>query len=523
MAEIRTGAEVGGFVLVERIGSGGMGEVWAATEGQLGRKVALKLIRTDVGDTEEMRQRFILEARSAAAIEHPNVVPIYQVGNADDVLFIAMRFVNGPSLDDVLNKEVFLEPERAVSIVSQVASALEAAHEIGFVHRDVKPANILLANYTAGEHAYLVDFGLARFVAQSGLTRSGQSIGTPSYMSPEQVRGEKNVDGRADIYALGCVLFRALTGDVPYPREETHAVYFAHLDAAPPSCSECNSSVDVVFDEIVYRAMAKRPEDRFASASELGDACRSALSVEVPVVAKPTRVRTLTVARTASASSEPVVLVWQRNAGSARIHVDGACTTLAGSVVPPQAIRFAGPGTAGWLTDAEAMALLDAVPCGHCMAMRTERTPDERAAEPQSEAPVVPDSPDAEPGPGMVGFRHDRGGRDTVFELPEGQIARTGAAGTRCFRDIAAQFSEAEALATAKLAIELMPEVDRVTPKIRRPQVSKGEIAVVAEALLVAGGVSHDRAHEIAQRVYRSGKSATADLRAAGFRPPTTP
>jgi len=265
MIDLRKGVEIAGFVLGERIGSGGMGQVWVATEGELGRKIALKLIRTDIGDTEEMRQRFILEARTSAAIEHPNVVPIYRVGQEEDILFIAMRLVDGPSLADVLNKEVFLEPQRAVSIVCQVASALDAAHEIGFVHRDVKPANILLASYATGEHAYLADFGLARFIAQSGLSRSGQSIGTPSYMSPEQVRGEKTVDGRADIYALGCVLFQTLTGDVPYPREETHAIYFAHLEAEPPCCSERNSSVDPAFDEVVARALAKSPGDRYAS------------------------------------------------------------------------------------------------------------------------------------------------------------------------------------------------------------------------------------------------------------------
>ena len=165
MIELRKGVQLGSCVLDKPLATGGMGQVWVATQPLLGRRVAVKAIRTDVDDTEEMRQRFVIEARSTAAISHPNVIHIYDVGQLDGVLYIAMELIDGPSLRDVLKKEVFLPPERAVSIVCQVANALEVAHERGLVHRDVKPANILLGRVSGKEHAYLADFGLARVIA----------------------------------------------------------------------------------------------------------------------------------------------------------------------------------------------------------------------------------------------------------------------------------------------------------------------------------------------------------------------
>ena len=216
MIEIHPGLEIEGYVLDAELGHGGMGVVYRAHEPLLGRQVALKLIRTDVGDPEVMRQRFMIEARAGAAIDHPNVVQVHKVGQVEDVLYIAMQLIDGPSLGDVLHKEVFIEGNRAVEIVCQVAGALSVAHERGLVHRDVKPRNILLQPVGGVEHAYLADFGLARFVAMSGLTKTNDSIGTPAYMAPEQINGPA-VDGRADIYALGCVLYHALTGGGAVP------------------------------------------------------------------------------------------------------------------------------------------------------------------------------------------------------------------------------------------------------------------------------------------------------------------
>lgn len=358
MIELRKGVDIGGYVLDEPLARGGMGQVFTATQPVLARRVALKVIRTDVADTEEMRQRFIIEARSTAAITHPNVIHIYDVGQIDGVLFLAMELIDGPSLRDVLKKEVYLEPERAVSIVCQIASALAEAHEGGLVHRDVKPANILLGKVSGKEHAYLADFGLARVVATSGLTASGESIGTPAYMSPEQVRGNGPVDGRADIYGLGCVLFEVLTGEVPYPRDETHAIYYAHMEAEPPTCSECNSAVPASFDGVVVRALAKNPEDRFASAIELGDACQAAL-LELG--------DDLPISVVGAVDSTALVLVRQVEPGPALIHMDERCARLAGTVSPPRSIAFAGPGTAGWMRNDEALQLQGAEPCRQCV------------------------------------------------------------------------------------------------------------------------------------------------------------
>jgi serine/threonine protein kinase len=361
MIELRKGVEIGGCVLVEPLAAGGMGQVWVASQPLLARRVALKVIRTDIAETEETRQRFIIEARSTASISHPNVIHIYDVGQLDGLLFIAMELIDGPSLRDVLKKEVFLSPERAVPIVCQIASALSVAHERGLVHRDVKPANILLSEVSGKEHAYLADFGLARVMATSGLTASGESIGTPAYMSPEQVRGDSAVDGRADIYGLGCVLFQTLTGDVPFPRDETHAIYYAHMEADPPRCSECNSAVPDAFDDVVTRALAKDPEDRYPSASDFEEACRAAFARADLAVAVP--------AATVSGALDPhtLVLVRQLDPGAPVAHVGETCSLLRGVVSPPKAIGFAGPGTAGWIPYGAA-AELGATHCGECLA-----------------------------------------------------------------------------------------------------------------------------------------------------------
>jgi serine/threonine protein kinase len=329
--------------------------VWRAFEPLLGRQVAVKVIRPGEMDSEVMRQRFMIEARAGAAIDHPNVVQVHAVGQVGDVLYIAMQLIGGPSLGEVLDRQTWVDAPRAVAIVCQIANALEVAHERGLVHRDVKPRNILLQTLGGTEHAYLADFGLARFVAASGLTRKGDSVGTPAYMAPEQVRGE-TVDGRADIYALGCVLFHALTGEVPFPKEETHAIYFAHLEGEPPRCSECNSLVDPAFDDVVMQAMAKNPEQRFASASDLARACTSALD---RVAADPL----------AGFGEPDTWLVVQNESGPALIHRDGSCSVLAGSVEPPASIVFAGPGTAGWMTADQALGLVAGKPCWQCMRL----------------------------------------------------------------------------------------------------------------------------------------------------------
>lgn len=360
MLELKPGVEVGRYVLDHELGHGGMGVVWCANEPLLGRQVAVKLIRAEGADSEIMRQRFLIEARAGAAIDHPNVVQIHTVDQIEEVLYIAMQLIDGPSLGDVLDREVYIDAARAVAIVCQIANALEVAHERGFVHRDVKPRNILLQTMGGVEHAYLADFGLARFVAASGLTRTGASIGTPAYMAPEQVRGDE-VDGRADIYALGCVLHQALTGVEPFPRPLTHEVYGAHLYAEPPVPSSCNSSVNACFDPVVLQALAKTPGDRFASCSAFEQACRGALGRSVGETPTEKEMRQLEIAIPED------VLVWQQSDGRPLIHRSGDCQVLVGSVVPPPAIRFAGSGTAGWLPFGEAIGESDVALCALCI------------------------------------------------------------------------------------------------------------------------------------------------------------
>lgn len=360
MIEIRSGLEIKDYVLDAEIGRGGMGVVYRAYEPSLGRQVALKIIRTDAADSDVLRQRFLIEARAGAALDHPNAVQIYSVGEIEDVLYIAMQLIDGPSLGDVLQRDVYLDAVRAVDVVCQIADALAVAHERGLVHRDVKPRNILLQTLSGKEHAYLADFGLARFVAVSGLTKTSDSIGTPAYMAPEQITN-KDVDGRADIYALGCVLHHALTGEEPFPRTSVHEVYGAHLHAVPPTPSACNSSLSPDFDPVILRALAKAPTDRYPSCEAFEEACREALGRMVGEAPTEPVIRDLEL------SIPHDVLVWQKDDGRPLIHRTGECSILSGSVVPPRTIRFAGTGTAGWLPFAEAVSRPGAALCAVCL------------------------------------------------------------------------------------------------------------------------------------------------------------
>jgi serine/threonine-protein kinase len=247
-----------------------MGVVYRGSDLRLGRPVAIKLISAERATDPVVRQRFEREARMMAALEHPNVLPIYAAGEENGSLFLVMRYVDGTDLAAVLRSDGRLEPVRAVRIVDQVARALDAAHETGLVHRDVKPANVLLE----GEHVYLSDFGLGRAIeGATKLTDSSDWLGTVDFCSPEQLRGQPT-DARSDIYALGCVLHTALTGVPPLHRETAEATMLAHLSDEPPPPS--HSGVSTGFDPVIRRALAKRPEERHAAAGELGRAARVA-------------------------------------------------------------------------------------------------------------------------------------------------------------------------------------------------------------------------------------------------------
>ena len=235
---LAAGAEFAGFRIERTLGRGGMGIVYLARQVRLDRLVALKVIRSELAADERFRARFQEESRTAASIEHPRVVTVFGAGEHDGLLYVSMRYVPGRDLGRMISSQGALSTDGAASLISEVADGLDAVHAAGLVHRDVKPANVLVGEPHPGEDgstAYLTDFGLAKIVAStSGLTATGEVIGTIDYMAPEQIEGRR-VDARTDVYALGCVLFHAVTGEVPFPDRETSAKMWAHLNEPPPA------------------------------------------------------------------------------------------------------------------------------------------------------------------------------------------------------------------------------------------------------------------------------------------------
>ncbi len=267
---LAAGSEFAGFAIERTLGHGGMGIVYLATELGLGRQVALKVIRSELAGDESFRARFRSESRTAASVEHPNVVTVFGAGERDGLLYVAMRYVPGPDLGRLIAADGALSPDEAAALITQVADGLDAVHAAGLVHRDVKPHNVIVDE--EGD-AHLTDFGLAKAIASTtGLTTTGQVIGTVDYMAPEQIEGRR-VDARTDVYALGCVLFHAVTGRVPFSERESSAKMWAHVNEAPPSAGESGASV---LDPVIRRAMAKDPADRFPSAGDLGRAAVAA-------------------------------------------------------------------------------------------------------------------------------------------------------------------------------------------------------------------------------------------------------
>jgi Protein kinase domain len=265
------GREIAGFRIEREIGRGGMGIVYLATQVFPERRVALKLLSSDLAADPVFRERFVRESNAAASTEHPNIVPVYGAGESEGQLYLAMRYIEGTDLGSLVTRQGALQPERAARICAQVAEALEAAHKRGLVHRDVKPANVLLDD---NDHAYLSDFGLTRrSELQTGITQTGQFMGTVGYVAPEQIRGEPT-DRRADIYSLGCVLYESLTGDPPFRRDSEVATLYAQLENPSPRPSDKRPEVPTALDQVVAKATAKRPADRFATAGEVAGALR---------------------------------------------------------------------------------------------------------------------------------------------------------------------------------------------------------------------------------------------------------
>jgi tRNA A-37 threonylcarbamoyl transferase component Bud32 len=276
----RIGTVVAGCRIEERLRPGGMSLVYRAEHATLGRKVAIKFLDPRLSEDEDFRKRFLRESRLAAALYHPNIVPIYDAGEADQVPYITMHFVQGVDLSELLKRDGALPAGRVLTIMTQVAGALDAAHDRGLVHRDVKPANILIASGEGVEpegHVYLTDFGLAKQVASgTALTKQGLFMGTLDYVAPEQIQGQA-VDRRTDVYSLGCVVYESLAGAVPYPRDSEVAMLYAHMQEPPPPVTARRPDLPLGVDVVVARAMAKRVDDRYGTCRELIDELRTAL------------------------------------------------------------------------------------------------------------------------------------------------------------------------------------------------------------------------------------------------------
>lgn len=256
------------------VGSGGIGILYRARQLRLDRPVALKLVDAEVARQPVVRERLRREARTVAALDHPNIVPLYEAGEEDGTLYIATRWVDGTELGAVIRRDGPLEPRRAARIAAQIASALEVAHEQGLLHRDVKPSNMIL---TSEDHVYLTDFGLTkRADSASGFTAAGQMLGTIDYVAPEQIEGGE-ADPRGDVYGLACVLFETLVGTAPFAGESGGmAKMWAHLNAEPPSAREQRPEVPEALDDAIRAALAKKPDDR-PSAAAFGPAVLAAV------------------------------------------------------------------------------------------------------------------------------------------------------------------------------------------------------------------------------------------------------
>jgi serine/threonine-protein kinase len=275
----RLGTVIAGYRIEERIGRGGMGVVYRAQHLNLQRRAAIKIIAPDLAESEGFRERFTREARIAAALQHPNIVTVYDAGEVDGMLYLAMQFIRGEDLSGILRRDGRLRPYRAIDVCRQVASALDAAHAMGLIHRDVKPANVLIE----GRNAFLTDFGLTKQTGTNAqLTRAGDMVGTIHYVAPEQIEGRR-VSARSDVYALGCLLYHCLSGQVPFAHETDVAVIYAHLSEQPPKLSELRPELPDGLDAVMAKALDKSPDRRFPSCGDMISAARAVIDAAGPL------------------------------------------------------------------------------------------------------------------------------------------------------------------------------------------------------------------------------------------------
>ncbi|MEU1911449.1 serine/threonine-protein kinase [Streptomyces massasporeus] len=273
------GQQIAGYRIEQEIGRGGMAVVYRARDLRLERTVALKLLAPELARNDTFRRRFTHESRAAAAIDHPHIVPVFEAGETDGVLYIAMRYVAGSDLRHVLDREGPMPPATALRVAAQLASALDAAHDHGLVHRDVKPGNILVSRGTDSdhpEHVYLTDFGLTKkSLSLTGFTTVGQFVGTLDYVAPEQISG-KPVDARCDVYGFACVVFETLAGHPPFIRDDDMALLWAHQYDEPPPLTGERPDLDPRVDPVFAQALAKSPDDRYPSCLAFVAALRTA-------------------------------------------------------------------------------------------------------------------------------------------------------------------------------------------------------------------------------------------------------
>ncbi|WP_225099456.1 serine/threonine-protein kinase [Streptomyces sp. CoH27] len=285
------GAEIAGYRVERELGRGGMAVVYRARDLRLGRTVALKLLAPEYTRNEAFRRRFEQESRVAAAIEHPHIVPVFEAGEADGILYIAMCLVAGLDLRALIDRESRLPVPAALRITAQLASALDAAHARDLVHRDVKPANVLVAKGIDSEHpehVYLTDFGLAKkSLSLTGFTTAGEFVGTLDYVAPERIAG-RPVDGRADLYSLACVVHEMLAGAPPFQRADHLDLLWAHQYDPPPTLTEERPDIPALAADVVRKALAKAPDDRHDSCLEFVTALRAALAGTGPRGRTPT-------------------------------------------------------------------------------------------------------------------------------------------------------------------------------------------------------------------------------------------
>lgn len=284
----------GRYGLLSMLGAGGMGQVWRARDSQTNRVVALKVLPEHSAEDQESRERFRRECEAVAQLTEPHIIPIHDFGDVDGRLFLNMRLVDGIDLRTLIKQEGALSPTRAVAIVAQVAGALQAAHDVGLVHRDVKPSNILVC---ANDFAYLIDFGIAHAHGDATLTKAGETIGTAAYMAPEAIGAAVKTHARVDVYALTCVLYECLTGTPPFTSDMgVQGMIAHHLHTPPPQPSAVDADIPVALDGVIAKGMAKNPDDRYSTVQELATAARAAMTnpmnptVEFATSSRPRRI-----------------------------------------------------------------------------------------------------------------------------------------------------------------------------------------------------------------------------------------